>query len=257
MWKSYFGPQARIVGVDINPRCANLGEPQIEIVIGDQEDRQFLKSLANRVGDIDVLIEDGGHTMAQQIATFEELWPNIVDGGVFLIEDLHTSYWPKYGGGLRREGTFIEYAKKLVDQQHAWHSRDKDEFYVDDYTRSIAGMHVYDSIIVFDKATVTRPRVKRTGTRSTDRQRPHMPQSARIVQRDRSRSRRLSLSPMPARFLTGKQVAEELNISIAPRRRAISPRRRAQPRDRRSRHDRIGRDALEAYMERTYAETER
>jgi cephalosporin hydroxylase len=166
MWKSYFGPEARIVGVDINPQCANLGEPQIEIVIGDQEDRQFLKSLANKVGDIDVLIEDGGHTMSQQIATFEELWPNIVKGGVFLMEDLHTSYWPKYDGGLRREGTFIEYAKKLVDQQHAWHSRDKSEFDVDEYTRSIAGMHVYDSIIVFDKATVTRPRTKRTGTRS-------------------------------------------------------------------------------------------
>ena len=104
MWKSYFGPQARIVGVDINPQCASLGEPQIEIVIGDQEDRQFLKSLANKVGDIDVLIEDGGHTMTQQIATFEELWPSIVDGGVFLMEDLHTSYWPKYDGGLRREG---------------------------------------------------------------------------------------------------------------------------------------------------------
>jgi len=84
---------------------------------------------------------------------------------VFLMEDLHTSYWPKYDGGLRREGTFIEYAKKLIDQQHAWRSRER-EFEVDEYTRSIAGMHVYDSIIVFDKATVTRPRNKRTGTRS-------------------------------------------------------------------------------------------
>lgn len=166
MWKSYFGPRARIVGVDINPKCADLGEPQIEIVIGDQEDRQFLRSLADKLGDIDVLIEDGGHTMTQQIATFEEMWPNVVDGGVFLMEDLHTNYWPKYGGGLRREGTFIEYAKKLVDQQHAWHSRDKDELDVDTYSRTIAGMHFYDSIIVFDKANVPRPRTKKTGTRS-------------------------------------------------------------------------------------------
>jgi cephalosporin hydroxylase len=166
MWKSYFGPQARIVGVDINPKCAALEEPQIEIVIGDQDDRQFLRSLAKRVGDIDVLIEDGGHTMTQQIATFEELWPNIVDGGVFLMEDLHTSYWPEYNGGYQREGTFIEYGKKLIDQQHAWHARDEDEFQVDEYTRTIAGMHVYDSIIVFDKATVTQPGAERTGTPS-------------------------------------------------------------------------------------------
>lgn len=166
MWKSYFGPRARIVGVDINPKCANLEEPQIEIVIGDQDDRQFLRSLADKVGDIDVLIEDGGHMMTQQIATFEELWPNVVDGGVFLMEDLHTSYWSHFGGGLRREGTFIEYAKKLIDQQHAWHSRDTDELDVEERTRSIAGMHVYDSIIVFDKATVTKPRTKKTGTTS-------------------------------------------------------------------------------------------
>ena len=166
MWKSYFGPEARIVGVDINPECAKLEEPQIEIFIGDQEDRQFLKSLADRVGKIDVLIDDGGHTVAQQIATFEEMWPSVVDGGVFLTEDLHTNYRPDYGGGLRREGTFIEYAKNLIDQQHAWHSQATHEFDVDDYTRSIAGMHIYDSIIVFDKATVTKPRAKKTGTPS-------------------------------------------------------------------------------------------
>jgi SAM-dependent methyltransferase len=164
MWKHYFGPQARIFGVDINPACARLGEDRIEIVIGDQEDRGFLRDLAARVGDIDVVIEDGGHTMAQQIATFEELWPHVVDGGVYLAEDLHTSYWPNWGGGLRREGTFIEYAKNLIDQQHAWYSRD-DAFQVDEYTRTIRGMHVYDSVIVFDKARVEQPYRRKTGKR--------------------------------------------------------------------------------------------
>ena len=165
MWKHYFGRRARIFGVDIDPRCAALAEPQVQIRIGDQEDRDFLRSLADEIGPIDVLIEDGGHTMGQQIATFEELWPSIVDGGVFLMEDLHTSYWPNYGGGLRRAGTFIEYAKKLIDQQHAWHARE-DELVVDQYTRTIRGMHVYDSIIVFDKASVPKPRHRKTGTKS-------------------------------------------------------------------------------------------
>jgi hypothetical protein len=166
MWKAYFGPQARIFGIDIDPRCKALTEPQIEIVIGDQEDREFLRSLAAQVGDVDVLIEDGGHTMTQRIATFEELWPNIVEGGVFLMEDLHTSYWPKYGGGYRREGTFIEYAKNLIDQEHAWHSHDKESFVADKYTRSIRGMHIYDSVIVFDKAAVGKPYAAKTGTPS-------------------------------------------------------------------------------------------
>jgi hypothetical protein len=82
------------------------------------------------------------------------------------MEDLHTSYWPKYDGGYKRPGTFIEYAKDLIDQQHAWHSREKDKLAVNDYTRTIRGMHVYDSIIVFDKAPVSRPTHRRTGTPS-------------------------------------------------------------------------------------------
>jgi len=166
MWRDYFGRKARIIGVDIEPKCAKLGGKQIEIVIGDQEDRDFLSSLRDRIGPIDIVIEDGGHTMTQQINTFEEIWPGVRDGGVFLIEDLHTSYWDNYGGGMRRPGTFIEYAKNLVDQMNAWHSRDKDLLAVDEYSKSIRGMHVYDSIVVFDKAKVKRPTHEKTGTPS-------------------------------------------------------------------------------------------
>jgi cephalosporin hydroxylase len=163
MWRNYFGRRARITGVDIDLRCARLTGDRINVVIGDQENREFLKELADQVGEIDVVIEDGGHAMGQQIATFEELWPRVRDGGVFLIEDLHTSYWRKYGGGYKRSGTFIEYAKDLIDQLHAWHSQDGEMFKVDEYTRSIRGMHIYDSIIVFDKGLVTKPTHEKTG----------------------------------------------------------------------------------------------
>src|SRR6476661_3102904 len=120
MWKHYFGRKARIIGVDIDPQCAAFTERQVEVVIGDQENRVFLRELRDHVGPIDVVIEDGGHTMAQQINTFEMLWPAVRNGGVYLVEDLHTSYWKRYGGGYQRAGTFIEYAKNLVDQMHAW-----------------------------------------------------------------------------------------------------------------------------------------
>ena len=167
MWRDYFGRKARIIGVDIEPKCAKFGGKQIEIIIGDQEDRDFLRSLRERVGPVDIVIEDGGHTMTQQINTFEEIWPAVRDGGIFLIEDLHTSYWENYGGGNKKPGTFIEYAKDLIDQMNAWHSKDPSTLDVDEYTRSIRGMHVYDSIIVFDKAPVIRPTDERTGNRST------------------------------------------------------------------------------------------
>lgn len=163
MWRDYFGRKAMIYGVDIDPRCAELSGRRTKIFIGDQEDRDFLRSIAQEIGQIDVLIEDGGHTMGQQIATFEEIYPHVSENGVFLIEDLHTSYWPKFGGGYQRPGTFMEYAKALTDKLNAWHVREGLE--VDEFTRTTKSMHFYDSIVVFEKGTVVKPHHERSGKR--------------------------------------------------------------------------------------------
>jgi hypothetical protein len=162
MWRDYFGPKARIYGVDIDPRCARFGKGKTKVFIGDQEDREFLQSIADEIGPVDVLIEDGGHTMGQQIATFEVFYPQMQPDGVFLIEDLHTSYWESYGGGYRRPGTFVEYAKGLTDQLNAWHSHEEG-FAVDDFTRTTKSVHFYDSIIVFERGTVEPPHAEKTG----------------------------------------------------------------------------------------------
>ncbi|HMN46510.1 MAG TPA: class I SAM-dependent methyltransferase [Povalibacter sp.] len=170
MWKNYFGPKARIVGVDINPDCAAFAEEQVEVLIGSQEDRSFLRSLKERVPVIDILIDDGGHTMTQQITTFEELFPHVAHDGVYLCEDLHTSYWRGYGGGYRAKNTFIEYSKNFIDYIHAWHVRDSDrkrqnrwyklrqqKLSVTDFTRSVHSLHFYDSILVVEKRPMVPP----------------------------------------------------------------------------------------------------
>ena len=102
MWKHYFGPKAKLYGVDINPNCKKLEENQIQIFIGDQEDREFLRTIVKNIPKIDILIDDGGHKMKQQKSTFEELFNHIDRNGIYLCEDLHTSYWRKFGGGKRR-----------------------------------------------------------------------------------------------------------------------------------------------------------
>ena len=158
MWKHYFGPQARIVGVDINPRCATLAEPQIAIEIGDQADRGFLRALAKRHGPFDIVIDDGGHTMVQQQVSLEELYPAVVADGVYLIEDMHTSYWSEFGGGFRNPYSFIELAKRLIDLLNAHHSRDPHSFQVSGFTNSTNGMHFYDSILVLERAARESPR---------------------------------------------------------------------------------------------------
>jgi len=163
MWRDYLGAGTRYFGVDINPNCKQFEEEGVRVFIGDQGDRAFLRSVAREVPAIDILIDDGGHTMRQQIHTFEELFPQVAPDGVYLCEDVHTSYWQKWGGGYRRRGSFIEYAKGLVDGLNAWHSEDKAHFDVTPFTRTAHSMHFYDSVVVVEKRPMQPPSHERRG----------------------------------------------------------------------------------------------
>ena len=163
MWKEYFGPGARIVGIDIDPRCRQFEEEQISVMIGDQADRGFLAEVRQRLPQIDIVIDDGGHTMQQQITSFEELYPHVQPRGIYLCEDIHTSFVPAYGGGYRREGTFLEYSKGLIDRLHAWYSHEPERFAVDKLTRSTYALHFYDSVLVVEKRPIDVPQQSLTG----------------------------------------------------------------------------------------------
>jgi hypothetical protein len=163
MWRDYFGPAARLFGVDINPQCRQFEEEGVRIFIGDQADRSFLRALAQELPQVDILIDDGGHTMKQQIATFEELFPRVAPDGVYLCEDVHTSYWRRWGGGYRKRGTFIEYSKGWIDDLNAWHSRQPRRLRVSDFTRTAHSVHFYDSVVVVEKRPVQPPTDVRTG----------------------------------------------------------------------------------------------
>lgn len=151
MWRDYLGPQATIVGVDINPECKQLSEPGIDIVVGDQADRMFLRSLSQRYPNLAILLDDGGHKMHQQIATFEELYPRLRSDGIYVCEDTHTSYMPLFDGGYRQPQTFIEGIKQLIDRLHAFYSTDLSQLAADDFTRTTDSIHFYHSLLVIEK----------------------------------------------------------------------------------------------------------
>ena len=77
MWKNYFGPKAKIYGIDIDPDCKKFEEENIEIFIGSQSDKKFLRKLKNEIPPIDILIDDGGHTMNQIKTSFLELFDQV------------------------------------------------------------------------------------------------------------------------------------------------------------------------------------
>ncbi len=91
------------------------------------------------------------------------LYPLLNDNGVYVVEDAHTCYWDEFDGGLGREGSFMEKAKKLLDSLNAWHIRDKDM--VDEFTRSTFGVSFFDSMVVFEKKRHPKPYARLTGER--------------------------------------------------------------------------------------------
>ena len=62
-----------IYGIDVDPECKDCEEDNIEIFIGSQADRKFLRQIKKSIPKVDILIDDGGHRMQQQINTFEFL----------------------------------------------------------------------------------------------------------------------------------------------------------------------------------------
>jgi hypothetical protein len=161
MWKRYFGPHARIVGLDVDARCKDFEEDQIEIRIGAQQDPAFLRQVVDEFGAPDIVLDDGSHVMGHVGAAFDFLYPLLPANGIYMVEDLHTAYWPEYEGGLGAAGSFIERAKRLIDELNADHIRDG--LAPTDFTRNTLSLHFYDSIVVFERGRHTRKLAPQTG----------------------------------------------------------------------------------------------
>jgi hypothetical protein len=166
LWRRYFGPSTRIVGLDINPDCQRFARDGTDVMIGSQSDPEFLASVVAKHGPFDIVIDDGSHAFDHQITTFRALFPHIKPDGVYSCEDLCTSYWAdEFGGGVRKPGTFIEFAKTLIDELNAWHWREGVENEPGAFASAVHGMHFYPSLLVIDKRAMTAPVVTPVGIR--------------------------------------------------------------------------------------------
>ncbi len=155
MWAGYFGKGSKLVFADIDPACRAHAEPGTFVEIGDQADPEFLAHLAETHGPFDIIIDDGGHLMHQQITSFEHLWPHLSDRGRYIVEDTHTSYWPGFGGGFREEKSFIEFAKRLVDKMHSWYTDQDEIFPFDQFAKEASAVRFYDSVVAVEKRLKT------------------------------------------------------------------------------------------------------
>ena len=162
MLRHYLGPDAKLVGVDID-EVARAAARGYEVEIGDQADPAFLQRVAEKHGPFDIVIDDGGHTMNQQIVSVETLFPLLQVGGTYLVEDCHTSYWPEYADQGPDGRTFIEWVKARLDDLNAYHYS-RSEHLVSPWQTCVDGLHVYDSVVVLTKTRHAAPFSELSGT---------------------------------------------------------------------------------------------
>lgn len=146
MWRTFLGSGARIIGIDRNPLAKKWERDGFEIYIGDQADENFWKDFYAKVGPIDVLLDDGGHTNIQQIVTTTMAIDQIKDGGLVMVEDVHTSYLRKFGNPSKH--SFINFAKHLIDAINSRNPRIN--CVASDYGRKIYSAEFYESIVVLN-----------------------------------------------------------------------------------------------------------
>jgi hypothetical protein len=143
MWRKYFGAAARIIGIDLNPVAKQWIDHGFEIVIGDQSDPKFWDEFFRSHGPVDILLDDGGHTNDQQITAVVEAIRNVRDGGLVVVEDVHTSYWRAFGNPSKR--SFISFAKRVIDSINSRFPSVK--AVRNDYGKRVYSVTFYESIV--------------------------------------------------------------------------------------------------------------
>ena len=150
MWKNFFGNEARIIGIDLYPETKKLEKHGLEIFIGDQSSDVFWKNFFSEVGNIDILLDDGGHTNENQILTVNNVINNVNDNGLIVIEDTSSSYNRKHFNPSKY--SFINYSKFLIDDLYG---KNEEKFKLEGVIKknslndSIYSIKFFNSIVAF------------------------------------------------------------------------------------------------------------
>jgi hypothetical protein len=151
MWRTYF-PRSRVFGIDIYDKRLH-DEHRIATFKGSQADEKVLGDVANHIGDIHIIIDDGSHRNEDVLRTFEFMFPRFHEQGIYVIENAQTSYWAHMGGSsldLNRPDTTMGFLKSLVDglNYSEFEERSHDPSYFD---RHIVGIHFYHNLVLVQK----------------------------------------------------------------------------------------------------------
>jgi hypothetical protein len=155
MWLDFF-PNASIYGLDINEKEFNYERGTI--FKGDQSKKTDLKKVVKKIGKCMFIIDDGSHVPEHQLKTFNYLFNECLDyGGVYIIEDIETSYWKKselYGypidAGYKNEKVnIVEIFKNILDIVNREFLNDENKAFLKKYNKIDYDNLKYISMITF------------------------------------------------------------------------------------------------------------
>lgn len=152
MWKAYFH-RGMIFGLDLHDKSA-LNRPRIETIQGDQGDTQMLSAMATEIGPLNIVIDDGSHLSDHILASFAALFPSLASGGVYVIEDLQTAYWPAWNGERNSHNdpqTTTGFLKTLIDALHHQDRMTTSSCMPRDIEHQIRAIHLYHNIVFIEK----------------------------------------------------------------------------------------------------------
>jgi hypothetical protein len=117
IWSRYFQEGERFVGCDIDPACGALTyeDPRISVIIGDANEALTRAAVLECSAAYDIVIDDGSHRSGDIVKAFANYFPVVADGGMFVAEDLHCSYWQEFDGGLFDPHSSMSFFKHLAD----------------------------------------------------------------------------------------------------------------------------------------------
>jgi glycosyltransferase involved in cell wall biosynthesis len=117
IWAQFFAGAHAIIGCDIDPVCAKLryDDPRVSVVAEDANSDEAQRQIAVLAAELDIIVDDGSHRSSDIVRSFARYFPLLTDGGLFIVEDLHCSYWQEFEGGLFHPHSTMTFLKRLAD----------------------------------------------------------------------------------------------------------------------------------------------
>ena len=155
IWREYFS-KAIICGLDIDKKDFEI--ENVDIIVGDQSNLDILSKIATKYGSFDIIIDDGSHRNKHVIKSLEYLFDYLNYDGFYIVEDLQTSYFPRYGGSrynLLKGNTSMNYIKSMTDSIN-YEQYDKPFYKKKKYDGIIKYVHFYQNLAVIKKGKSTK-----------------------------------------------------------------------------------------------------